>query len=44
VRAELFEYTPTDLATRRREGVWWRREARGDYCPVVSVEDVTSGP
>jgi len=44
VRAELFEYTPADLATHRREGTWWRREARGDYCPVVSVEDVASGP
>ena len=44
VRAELFEYTPSDLATHRREGTWWRRETRGDYCPVVSVEDVGSGP
>jgi len=43
VRSQLYEYTPTDLETRRREGVWWRREARGDYCPVVS-SDLASGP
>ena len=44
IRAELYEYTPTDLATLRREGRWWRREARGDYCPVLSAEDLASGP
>jgi hypothetical protein len=44
IRAELYEYTPTDLATLRREGRWWQREPRGDYCPVLSVEDVASGP
>jgi hypothetical protein len=44
IRAELYDYTPTDLATLRREGAWWRREARGDYCPVLSAEDLAVGP
>jgi hypothetical protein len=44
IRAELYDYTPTDLATLRREGTWWRREARGDYCPVLSAEDLAAGP
>jgi lipase maturation factor 1 len=44
IRAELYDYTPTDLATRARQGEWWRREARGDYCPVVSSEDIAPGP
>ncbi|HEY2946301.1 MAG TPA: lipase maturation factor family protein [Vicinamibacteria bacterium] len=44
IRAERYEYMPTDLTTRRQEGTWWRREARGDYCPVLSAEDVAAGP
>ena len=44
VRAELYDYTPTDLNTLRRDGTWWRREPRGDYCPAFSAEDVASGP
>jgi hypothetical protein len=44
VRAELYDYEPTDLATKRREGTWWRREARGDYCPALSAEDFASRP
>ena len=44
IRAELYEYEPTDLATKRRDGTWWRREARGLYCPVLSAEDFASRP
>jgi len=38
VRAVVYDYHFTDLATRRSEGAWWRREFRGPYCPVVSLE------
>jgi hypothetical protein len=33
VRAMLWQYWFTDLATKRREGVWWRRELLGPYAP-----------
>jgi lipase maturation factor 1 len=35
VRATLYDYRFTDLATRRRTGAWWRREERGPYAPVL---------
>jgi hypothetical protein len=35
VRAALYDYRFTDLATRRREGAYWRREWLGLFCPVV---------
>jgi hypothetical protein len=37
VRAVLYDYRFTDLATVRREGAWWRREPRGVYAPPVSL-------
>ena len=33
VRAVVFEYHMTDLATKRRTGAWWSREELGPYCP-----------
>jgi hypothetical protein len=36
VRAMLYDYHFTDRATRRVTGAWWRREALGLYCPVIS--------
>jgi predicted DCC family thiol-disulfide oxidoreductase YuxK len=36
VRAMLYDYHFTDRATRRATGAWWRREALGLYCPVIS--------
>jgi hypothetical protein len=36
VRAQLYEYHFTDLATRRQTGEWWRREYNGVYCPELS--------
>jgi predicted DCC family thiol-disulfide oxidoreductase YuxK len=36
IRALLYEYHFTDLATRRRTGAWWRRELKGQYLPVIS--------
>jgi lipase maturation factor 1 len=40
VRAELFDYSFTNFATRRATGNWWTREARGLYFPRISLEDV----
>lgn len=36
VRAVLYDYRFTDLATRRAHGTWWRREPMGLYCPALS--------
>jgi hypothetical protein len=35
VRAVLWQYWLTDLATKRKEGLWWRRELRGLYAPAL---------
>jgi predicted DCC family thiol-disulfide oxidoreductase YuxK len=40
VRAELFDYTFTDFATRRATGNWWARAPRGLYFPQISLEDL----
>jgi predicted DCC family thiol-disulfide oxidoreductase YuxK/uncharacterized membrane protein YphA (DoxX/SURF4 family) len=40
VRALLYEYHFTDMATRRATGQWWKREYRGIYCPAFSLEDI----
>jgi hypothetical protein len=37
IRAVLYEYSFTDLATRRATGEWWRRERKGLYCPELSL-------
>ena len=39
VRAVLYEYHFTDLAERRKDGAWWRREMKGFYCPPVSLKN-----
>jgi predicted DCC family thiol-disulfide oxidoreductase YuxK len=39
VRAVVYDYHFTDAATRRTTGAWWRREERGLYCPVLTLED-----
>jgi hypothetical protein len=36
VRAVLFQYRFTDLATRRATGAWWRREPQGTYVSPFS--------
>src|SRR5205807_948682 len=33
VRTVIWQYWFTDLATKRREGLWWRRELLGEYAP-----------
>jgi hypothetical protein len=35
VRAVLYDYRPTDLATRRRGGEWWERRRLGSFCAVA---------
>jgi hypothetical protein len=35
LRATLYQYHFTDIATRRRTGAWWRREAKRLYLPVL---------
>ena len=39
VRAMLYEYRFSDFRTRRAQGIWWRRELKGEYCPVLSLHD-----
>jgi lipase maturation factor 1 len=39
VRAVLYDYRMTDLATRRSTGAWWKRERRGFYVPPVSLTE-----
>jgi hypothetical protein len=35
VRAILWQYWFTDLATKRATGAWWRREEKGLYAPAL---------
>jgi uncharacterized protein YjeT (DUF2065 family) len=35
VRSVIWQYWFTDLATKRREGAWWRRELLGPYAPAL---------
>jgi hypothetical protein len=37
IRAMLYDYRFTDLATRRRDGTWWLRTLRGPYCPELAA-------
>lgn len=36
LRAVIYEYHFTDIATRKRTGAWWRRELKGNYLPIIS--------
>jgi hypothetical protein len=38
VRAVLYDYKMTDLATHRRTGEWWRREPLGLYVSPLTLE------
>lgn len=38
VRAVVWQYWFTDLATRRKTGLWWRREFQGLYAPTLERE------
>ena len=37
VRATLYDYRFTELATKRSEGTWWAREWKRIYCPAISL-------
>jgi lipase maturation factor 1 len=37
VRALVYDYHFTDLATHRRTGEWWERRREGDFCPAMSL-------
>lgn len=37
IRALVYRYHFTDLATRRTTGAWWQRERQGLYMPVMSL-------
>jgi len=37
VRAVVWQYWFTDLETKRRDGLWWRRELRGLYAPTLEL-------
>jgi len=39
IRALVYDYHFTDFAARRADGAWWRRELRGEYCPMLSLRD-----
>jgi hypothetical protein len=39
IRATLYDYRFTDIATRRQTGDWWRRELIGPYVEAVTLED-----
>jgi len=43
VRAVLYDYRMTDLATRRSTGVWWTRERIGLYVPPLALAAGTPG-
>jgi hypothetical protein len=38
VRAVLWQYWMTDLATKRATHMWWRREYRGLYAPALELQ------
>ena len=39
VRARFYDYRFTSSSERRTGGAWWKREARGDYLPPVSLDN-----
>ncbi|MGA3182563.1 MAG: lipase maturation factor family protein [Verrucomicrobiota bacterium] len=43
IRAQLYQYRFTDLATRWATGRWWRRDYQGVYAPPLSLADFGSG-
>lgn len=42
VRAERYDYSFTDAATRRQTGDWWQRRPLGIYLPPVSLKQSVS--
>ena len=44
IRAQLYEYHFTNLATRRASGQWWRRQLLRPYLPAVSLKNLSEPP
>jgi hypothetical protein len=40
IRAVVYDYHFTDLATRRQTGAWWFRREKGIYLSAFSLEEV----
>ena len=40
LRAVVYEYHFTDFDTRRKTGAWWQRDPKGDYIPIISLQEV----
>jgi hypothetical protein len=38
VRAVVYDYHFTTPEERRKDGAWWRREFKGEYCPPLSLQ------
>ncbi len=37
IRARVYEYQFSNFKERRSQGVWWRREFKGEYLPPIST-------
>lgn len=38
IRAVVYDYHFTELATRRQTGAWWERQETREYLPVISLK------
>lgn len=43
IRALLYDYHFTSWASRRAVGTWWRRELKGTYFPVATLQGAEDG-
>jgi predicted DCC family thiol-disulfide oxidoreductase YuxK len=43
IRALLYDYHFTSWASRRTAGTWWRRELKGTYFPVATLQGAEDG-
>jgi hypothetical protein len=39
IRAQFYDYHFTSPAERASSGLWWRRERKGLYCPVLALRE-----
>jgi predicted DCC family thiol-disulfide oxidoreductase YuxK len=44
LRAVVYDYHFTDFATRHRTGAWWRRERKGEYMPMLTLQGNVDAP
>ncbi len=40
IRAILYEYKFTNLKNKQKDGTWWMRKVRGNYCPILSQKQI----